>query len=216
MDGSIVKRRTVAGLVVVCMVGAGAGLLWAGPLNPPTGPISSGGKTTQEIYDAVTGISNSIGGSGRGPAVPGSNVAVGTLSLPANGTFGPINSPLTGMRLNITGSGYNSNGQILGTTTLTGMTVIRDVGAGEGSLMRSLTGGLSFGSATLTISSAGGVTTYQCSPVVVSGQRTYSVQRADGTYGSIEEIDLSMINLRVTDPAGGTWTYNFVTHAGGG
>ncbi len=60
------------------------------------------------------------------------------------------------------------------------------------------------------------MTTYQCGPVVVSGQRTYSVQRADGTYGSIEEIDLSMINLRVTDPAGGTWTYNFVTHVGGG
>ena len=136
MTNIIVKRRTVAGVVALCAVAVGAGLLWAGPLNPPTGPISSGGKTTQEIYDAVTGISNSIGGSGRGPAVPGGNAAVGSLSLPASGTFGPINAPLTGMRLNITGSTFNSNGQILGTTALTGMTVIRDVGAGEGSLIR--------------------------------------------------------------------------------
>ncbi len=50
------------------------------------------------------------------------------------------------MRLNVTGSGFNSSGQIIGTTTLTGMTVIRDVGPGEGSLMRSLTGGLSYSS----------------------------------------------------------------------
>jgi hypothetical protein len=215
MDGYLVKRRTVGAVVALCMVGAGAGLLWAGPLNPPTGPISSGGKTTQEIYDAVTGISNSIGGSGRGPAVPGGSVAVGSLSIPASGPFAAINVPLIGLRLSMTGASYQTNGQILGTTTLTGCTLVREIGAGEASQLRMMSGGFSISAATATINSAGGPTTYQFGPAVISGMRSYSVQRADGTYGSIEEIDLSMQSVRVTDSAG-TWMYNFITHTGGG
>jgi hypothetical protein len=198
------------------MVGAGAGLLWAGPLNPPTGPISSGGKTTQEIYDAVTGISNSIGGSGRGPAVPGSSVAAGSLSIPASGPFAAINVPLIGLRLSMTGANYQSNGQILGTTTLTGCTLVREIGAGGASQLRMMSGGFAMSTATATINApGGGTTTYQFGPAVISGMRSYSVQRADGTYASIEEIDLSMQSVRVTD-SGGTWMYNFITHTGGG
>lgn len=209
-------RRCMIGLASVSIL-AGAAVLWAGPLNPPTGPVSAGGKTTQEIYDAVTGLTGSIGGSGRGPAVPGSNAGAGTLSLPASGPFGAINVPLIGMRFSVTGTGFNSSGQLMGTTTLTSCTMIREIGAGGASQWRLVTGTPILTSATVSIpSSGGGVTTYQFGNTVIAAVRAYSVQRSDGTYASIEEIDLSTTSARVTEPGGATWNYNFVTRVGGG
>ncbi len=212
----IINRQIAAGLVPLFMLGAGAALLWGGPLNPPTGPISSGGKTTQEIYDAVTGISNSVGGSARGPAVPGGNTAAGTLAIPASGTFPAYTVPLVGLRLAMTGSNINGSGQIIGNPSFTGVTFVREMGPGDASQLRLAGSGFALGTVTATLGNpGGGVTTYTFTTSVVAGLRHYSVQRADGTFGSMEELDFSTTALRITEPGGATWNYNFVSHVGG-
>ena len=48
----MLTRRTIS-LTVFAALAAGAIIAIAGPLNPPGGPITSTGKTTQEVFDKV-------------------------------------------------------------------------------------------------------------------------------------------------------------------
>lgn len=62
---------------------AGARSVHAGPLNPPGGPVGSTGRTTQEIFDAVNGVSGSVA-SGSNEARRGW-IPVGPSTTPGSG-----------------------------------------------------------------------------------------------------------------------------------
>jgi hypothetical protein len=188
--------------------------LSAGPLNPPSGPVSSGGKTTQEIFDAVTGNSLAIGAvGGRGPAVPGANVAAGSFTLSTNPA---MSGPILGMRSSLlTPTTIGTGGGTSSRTVFESLTIVRNMGGTATPAFRNLVGGTSLNSCTVTIPSNGGNTVYTLTNVFVSGLRHSTIQRADGTYAAIEEIDLVPTILRITDPSGNTWSYNYQTLAGG-
>lgn len=199
-------------LIATATVVAAAAFLVAGPLNPPAGPVSAGGKTTQEIYDAVTGLSGNIGAvGGRGPAVPGANIpAGGTISV-SGGPPGTFSSAITGMRL--AGSAtFSSGGGGSGTIrTLNPVTVTREIRSGTTRSFRLFAAGSPVQSVTITIPSTGGNTVYAMTDARVLGFRNYYIQRADGTMAAMEEIDFGVATLTVTDPSGESYVWNIAS-----
>lgn len=195
-------------LVGGCAVVAAGAFLVAGPLNPPTGPVSAGGKTTQEIYDAVTNIGGSIGAvGGRGPAVPGVNRAMGTFSVTAvNGLS--FSGSLLGMRLAVRTP--NSGGQATGQSVFDSCTFVRELGDGSAKAFRLQMTNQAITTATAVVPSAGGNTTYTITGGRVFGNRHYNIQRADGSFATIEEIDLGFQTLTVADPSGTSYTHSLV------
>jgi hypothetical protein len=203
----------VSSLAAAVLVVAGAAWLLAGPLNPPTGPVSAGGKTTQEIYDAVTGISSSIGAvGGRGPAVPGGNGGSGTLAVAG---ASPVGGSIIGMRLSVAApvpsTGTGGRALVQGS----GITVVREASAGSANAWKLCVNGTHVQTATITMVGSAGTTTYLLNDVVIIGYRDYFVQRSDGTFGAIEELDLYPVDVRVTDPSGTSYHWNFSTNLGG-
>ena len=185
------------------VVAAGAFLI-AGPLNPPTGPVSAGGKTTQEVFDAVTNISGSIGAvGGRGPAVPGGNRAAGTFSITAGAQS--FSGPILGLRFALRQP--TQGGLPAGEVAVDGCTIVREMGDGTGKAFRMIVTRQHGSTATAVVPSAGGNTTYQFSDVVLLGHRHYNIQRADGSFAAMEELDVSFVQLTVTDATG--FSYNW-------
>lgn len=189
------------------ILGLAAAALLAGPLNPPAGPVTPGGKTTQEIYDALTASSAATGAIGaRGPAVPGADRSV--ASITTTDTPG-INGPLLGLRTSFTapftfagGSSLPQQGPI---------TIVRELGGGSGAAFRGLTLRGPFSAMSITVPSAGGNTLYTLQSVMVVGLRHYHIERANGTRASIEEVDLIARTVTVTDPSGQSAAWNFQT-----
>ena len=191
-----------------CAVVAAGAFLVAGPLNPPTGPVSAGGKTTQEIYDAVTNIGGSIGAvGGRGPAVPGGNRTQGTFALTASAGQS-FSGSMLGLRLAVRTP--TSGGQPSGQPVVDGCTIVREISDGSASVLRlQITGGI-ISAATAVVPASGGSMTYAFATARVSGTRNYNIQRADGSYAAIEEFDLTFQQVTVTDPGGRSYTYSLV------
>ncbi|CAN5743901.1 hypothetical protein BH11PLA1_BH11PLA1_07010 [soil metagenome] len=208
------KIRSTSVVIAAVISAAGATWIVAGPLNPPTGPVSAGGATSQEIYDAVTGISGALGNAGaRAPAVPGENSGAGSFTI-AYATV--VSGPMIGMRLSV------HNPVIIGGSgssraVFDGVTIIRETGPGDAALYKALTTGQFAPTASITVpTSGGGDDVYALGNVAVTGIRSFQVQRADGSMVTIEEIDLISRDLRFTDSEGGTWTFNYSTNIGGG
>lgn len=189
--------------------------LYAGPLNPPNGPVNSGGKTTQEIYDQITANSLAVGAiGGRGPAIPGGNFSPGTFSISSTPA---MSGPILGMRSSFsTPISLGSGGGTVGRTLLNTLTIVREMGGTTAPAWRNLTTGTAFTTCTITIPSAGGNTVYVLTSTFVSGLRHTTIQRADGTYAAIEEIDFVPVTLRQTDPNGNFWQFNYQTNTGTG
>jgi len=189
-----------------CAVVAAGAFLVAGPLNPPTGPVSAGGKTTQEIYDAVTNISGSIGAvGGRGPAVPGSNRTMGTFSVTAaNGLS--FSGSLLGMRM--AARTPTSGGQASGAATIDNCTFVRELGDSSAKAFRLQMSAQTITTASAVVPSAGGNVTYSLTNARIVGDRHYNIQRSDGSFATIEEIDMIFQSLTVADPSGTSYTYS--------
>lgn len=207
--------RTVLALSAVIGIGGGAFLL-AGPLNPPAGPVSAGGKTTQEIYDAVTGLSGNIGSvGGRGPAVPGANVpSGGTIAVTGNASTS-FSGPITGMRLSCSSTwSTGGGGGAVTPRVLAPVTVTRELGPASARSWRLHTSAALISTATITVPCSGGSTVYTLSDCRVVGFRNYSIQRADGTMAAMEEIDFATTSLGVVDSTGNSYSYNFSTGQG--
>lgn len=182
-------------------------LVIGGPLNPPTGPIQAGGATTQQMYDAVTGISNAIGGSPRGPAIPGNNYGAASFSLSAwagdtSNDMANVSGPLIGMRSSLT---------LLSSSLprVAALTLIRELGDDSATLFGAtlVNGAFEFG--TITIPAAGGNVVWTLTRTNVIGCRHYKVRRADGTQASIEEVDLFPAVIRMSQPVGPSYAWDF-------
>lgn len=194
-------------VIAGCAVVAAGAFLVAGPLNPPNGPVSAGGKTTQEIYDAVTNISGSIGTvGGRGPAVPGGNRTQGTFSITAGAQS--FSGPILGLRLTMRTPLQSGGGGAGGPTVFDGCTIVREMGDGSAKAYRISATRQHAQTAAAVVPSAGGNTSYAFSDVSIIGYRQFNIQRADGSMAAIEELDLSFVSLGVTDASGFSYTYN--------
>ncbi|MFT3684100.1 MAG: hypothetical protein QM783_04075 [Phycisphaerales bacterium] len=194
---SQIKMQTI--LAASAVIAAGAFLL-AGPLNPPSGPVSAGGKTTQEIYDAVTNISGSIGSvGGRGPAVPGATRTQGTLSMTAPSSLS-FTGPLLGLR--IASRVPTSGGVPSGAFTFDGCTFVREAGDASSKTFRMAAQNVAITSAVAVVPAAGGTMTYTLSGARIVGHRNYNVQRSDGSFATIEEIDCTFQSLTIADSSG--------------
>lgn len=211
MSRPILRRSVFVGALIVA-----SGALWlsAGPLNPPSGPVSAGGKTTQEIFDAVSANSAATGAIGnRGPAVPGANYAGGTIAL---ATTPAISGPILGLRTNVSApTPVFGGGGGAGRASVGSFTVVRETGVGSSGPFRAVTSGVPAATATITVPSSGGNLLFLLTNAYVIGHREFSIQRADGTFAAIEEIDLYPERIRITGTDGGTWQWNFAQNTGG-
>jgi hypothetical protein len=191
-----------------CAVVAAGAFLIAGPLNPPTGPVSAGGKTTQEIYDAVTNVGGSIGAvGGRGPAVPGASRTQGTFSVTAPNS-NSFSGPILGLRLAVRTP--TSGGLPSGQTVVDGCTIVRELSDGSAKAFRLIGTNGAITTATAVVPSASGNTTYVFTAARVFGVRHFNIQRSDGTFAAMEELDLSFQSVAVTDAGGTSYTFSLV------
>jgi hypothetical protein len=90
----------------------------------------------------------------------------------------------------------------------TGVTIVRAISPGSAAAFRMETTGQLAATATITVPATGGNAVYLLTNARVVGYRNYLVQRADGTSGAIEELDLFPQSPQVTDPSGDvqSWT----------
>ncbi|MDP1662687.1 MAG: hypothetical protein Q8L55_12305 [Phycisphaerales bacterium] len=200
---SIAKVQFV---LAACAVVAAGAFLVAGPLNPPSGPVSAGGKTTQEIYDAVTNISGSIGTvGGRGPAVPGGDRSAGTFAISAGAQS--FSGPILGLRLLMRRNAPLGGGGSTGAAVFDGCTIVREMGDGSARAYRIIATGQHAQTATAVVPSLSGNTSYAFSDVTIVGFRHYNIQRSDGSMAAMEELDLAFTSLGVTDASGFSYTH---------
>jgi hypothetical protein len=214
MTSSRPPRTIVPILTGLLCAFAAVAWLRAGPINPPSGPVTAGGKTTQEIYDAVSANSQATGAiGGRGPAVPGANLGGGSFSLSTSPVA--VGGPILGMRSSFSlALSAGPGGTTIGASQFNSLTIVRDMASVDASLYKAVTFGTNVSTGTITIPSAGGNTVYTLTNSFITGLRHSNIQRADGTFGAIEEIDLTPTTVLITDPSGGHWQYNYTTRAG--
>jgi hypothetical protein len=93
-------------------------------------------------------------------------------------------------------------------------TVVREMSTGGTPFWKAITTGTSIPTTTITIPCAGGTTVYLLTNTFILGQRHSNIQRADGSFAAIEEIDLLPITVQQTEPSGAHWQWNFATRAG--
>ncbi len=199
---------------LMAVLGAGSivagAWVFAGPINPPGGAVTSTGKTTQEIFDAVQGVNSTVTGAGRIAGVPGANTSAGTIELPAVGAFPKITTPILGLTFDLiydppsTGTG--------GAVTLGQFTVVRDLDQSSVSPFKALTTGLSLKTVIVKLTNPSGPITYKLTDAAVLRQLVTLVQRADGTFAQLESISFAMNQIDVTT-ASGTVNYDFVKPA---
>lgn len=197
-------------------VGTFAWMVMAGDVNPPTGTVVPTGKTTQEIFDAVGQVSAGVNGLGRMPGVPGASYSDGPGTAAFNGTASQsFDTPILGVRFaHAKGSPqWASTGPFLTyTPAFGGYTLIREMGNGDVPLFRAFATGATFSQISVSLVAGGKTTVHLLTTARVTALRHHQVQRADGTFAAIEEIDLEPASLRVTDPTGKTWQYTFATN----
>lgn len=208
------NRDTLLACVALTGIAFVGVLVIGGPLNPPSGPISSGGQTTQEIFDAVTGLSNAIGGSNRGPAIPGADYTGGTIACTNTsiGSYPPVSGPILGAR--------SSAGYVFDPLTRTtsaranpgNIIVVREMGPGSADFFRASVSAGSYGQVVLTIPTAGGTIEHKIVNVSISGLRYFNMQRADGSYAALEEIEFSgQTSDSIKEPSGSSFGFNWMT-----
>jgi hypothetical protein len=143
---------------------------------------------------------------GRGPAVPGPSTAGGTIIVTSSQ---PFSGPIIGMRMGIATPYQASSGQATGPAVMTnpGITVVRPISAGTTGAFRSELTNVVASNVTITVPSTGGNTVYSLTGAKIFGYRSYLVQRGDGTFGAIEEIDFVAQTTQITDPSGASYAW---------
>lgn len=205
------SRFTIALLFAASL----AGVAWviAGPLDPPAGPVSSGGKTTQEIFDAVTGVGNAAAAAGRGPGIPGLDTGAGTIEFPAVSSFPAVTTPILGLVDDISASHDSTGGGTVSKTTFNKFTVIRDLAGSTAASLRFVTTGYVANKVVVKLNSPGGTITYTLSTVRMTGRQVYLAQRADGTFAQLEVLSFLPEKIQVSGP-GGAFEFSFKTGTG--
>lgn len=189
---------------LLTVLGAGSVVAWviAGPLNPPSGPVTSTGKTTQEIYDAVQGVGTTVTGAGRVEGVPGANTSAGTLDLPVIGPFPKSTTPIVGLTFDMTYTSSSGGGGSSGVASLAKFAVVRDLDQTAIAPFRALSTGMHLQSVTVKLNSPSGLITYKISDAVVTGDTVKLVQRADGTFAQLQTTQFAAAQIDVTTALG--------------
>ena len=140
MSTSRMSARRVFLLLGAALMAGLSAVALAGPLSPPGGPVSSTGKTTQEIYDAVATVSAQVAANEPRIAVnatntPGNNLSVYIISQPGSyylagnvtttGTKNGILINASHVTLDLNGFTLRGNGTgFIGVTTGVGVSAI--------------------------------------------------------------------------------------------
>ncbi|MBX3380993.1 MAG: type VI secretion system tube protein Hcp [Phycisphaeraceae bacterium] len=208
----MVRHKRV--LVTVLGVGSVVAAAWvfAGPINPPGGAVTSTGKTTQEIYDAVQGVGTTVTGAGRLVGVPGANTSAGTLDLPAIGPFPKSTTPIVGLVFDMSYQANTGGGGVGGTVVFNEFSVVRDLDETSVAPFRAMTTGMHLQSITVKLTNASGPITYKLSDALVIRDSVKLVQRADGTFAQLETTQFMGTQVDVTTVLG-TASYSAGGHA---
>jgi hypothetical protein len=190
-------------VMALTLAGAGsAGVLHAGVLTPPAGPVATTGVTTQQIYDSVQGLATASGDSGM--RTPGTDIA-----QPASMTVTPsglpaFTTPIFAVTALFTSPTDPPSGLPTGPTQFNGMTVTRDAGAKSGLFFNFLLTNRNLQTVVLTLSTTPPVT-YTLVNGRVTSYKLLMSQRPGGAYSEIEEIGLQFSS---------TFTVNDGTNSG--
>jgi hypothetical protein len=119
------ERRTLLGMAGLAGVGALAAMAKAGPINPPAGPVTSSGRTLDEIYDRIPAVGAA---AGRIPMVP----SFGQITISAPGSYiltASVTRGGTCLLINADNVDIDLNGLSLTNTTTTSSTISVTAGA---------------------------------------------------------------------------------------
>lgn len=178
--------RPAATVVSIAAVLASLAFVTAGPINPPSGPVSSTGKTNQQIFDAVQGAAAGSTGAGRIAGIPGSDQAAGEIEFAAAGGMTARSTLILGCNVNLFQP--TSGGLPSGKAQIQEISVVRELGKHAVAPFRALTTNLVFPEVTIRLYNAEGLITYTITDARVSKVTTELRQRADGTFAQLETL----------------------------
>jgi hypothetical protein len=185
------------GLVCVSVAAILASVAWvaAGPIDPPSGPVSSTGKTNQQIFDAVQGVSASNAGTGRIAALAGRDEFGGEIEFAAATGLPARSTTFVGGKIDLMIP--LSGGVPSGKAQLREFTVVRDVGRHAYAPFKSLTSNIVFPEITVRLLNSEGLITYTIKKVRVATLIVEHKQRTDGTFSQLESMTLAPESIEI-------------------
>lgn len=182
------------------VIGAGLGLVAsAGPLDPPSGPVSPTGRTLEEIFAAAQGAGSSNLG------VPGTARATGATLVATFGTGGPQTFPVRGYALKngMVFSGGSGGSYVPQRGTLT---VTVDLNKSMARPAASLAAATIVSSVVLTVPAGPETMVMTLTSVRVASIKYYSLPRGDGQVAQLADIELEYVS-HSTNMAGQVWQF---------
>lgn len=194
---SDLERRAILGLAGVVGVAAMANMAKGGPLSPPAEPVSSTGRTTDEIYDKIpTGIDGKIAIPGSSTTVtitvPGSYILTGNIT-PAAGTGGII---VSADRVTLDLNGYSV--AATGPTSTTGTGILLSAGFSRFTLRNGTISGFNVGVA-LAPTTTGGV----IEDLLIKDSRTFGILASSNDVRSFRVRRCTVVDTGFTHTATG-------------
>lgn len=185
------------GVACVSVAAILASLAWvtAGPINPPSGPVTSTGKTNQQIFDAVQGVSASNSGTGRIAALAGRDEFGGEIDFAAATGIPARSTTIVGAKVDLMVP--LSGGQPTGRAQLREFTVVRDVGSHTYAPFRGLTSNVVFPEITVRLINSEGLIAYTLKKVRIASVVVEHKQRTDGTFSQLESITLAPESIEI-------------------
>lgn len=193
-------RRVVIGAGAFAVIGAGLGLVAsAGPLDPPSGPVSPTGRTLEEIFSAAQGAgSNNLG-------VPGTARAAGATLVATFGAGGQQTFSVKGYSVKngmvFSGGGGGSYVPQRGTLTVT-----VDLNKMLARPATSLAQATIVSSVVLTVPAGPETMVMTLTSVRVASITHYSLPRGDGQVAQLADIELEYVS-QSTNMAGQSWQF---------
>lgn len=194
------SSRPVFAVVSVASVLGTLAWVAAGPINPPSGPVSSTGKTNQQIFDAVQGAATGSAAAGRIAGIPGSDQAAGEIEFAAAGGMAARSTLILGctVQLFVPTIGGLPSGKV----QIQEISVVRELGKHAFAPFLSLTSNLIYPEIKVRLYNAEGTIVYTLADSRVVKLTTELRQRADGTFAQLETMVLSAASLEIKTTEG--------------
>lgn len=212
------RGRGRAGLLTVGLVLAGVAVVTAGPLNPPSGPVSPTGKTTDEIFSAIQGIAGMVGGQDgcretRG-GMPRTHTPTASFAAGANTpafNFDLVSMTYVGEQVfSSSGPGGTAESRYL----IQSFVLVREAGPNSNHLHRMVTTGSNVPGLVVKMGTAAAPMTYDLKVVGVQKVEHEMGRRCDGTHVQLERIHVTAREIQV-GTSQGAWNWNIQTNTGG-
>lgn len=187
-------RQALAAVSFAAVLGSLAWVM-AGPINPPSGPVSPTGKTNQQIFDAVQGAAAGSAAAGRIAGIPGSDQAAGEIEFAAAGGMAARSTLILGCTVQLfvpTIGGLPS-----GRAQIQEFSVVRELGKHAFAPFMSLTSNVIYPDIKVRLYNAEGTILYTLTDSRVVKLTTELRQRADGTFAQLETMVFSAVALEI-------------------